>query len=624
MATNKPDLTRVWAATAPGTNIIDPDTTTPGKVAAGWQAEIPPFEHFNFLQKWFTAGLAHANEQGIMVWDANTIYPQYGLAKGSNGLLYEAITEQAGNDPTADDTNWHIYGVAKTFVQLRLIEPRADYEVIFLAGHTNMNTGEGLFIFKSTEVSSDNNGTKALAPNSKIWARMTNGYGTPEMYGSLSDGTGDDTIAIQAALDNHAVVKCEGSDYRFTNLTINGNQRTFSMAKMGWFTTTSNTADAITIGGTFNVLQNIWIRGSGDALDGTVNRFHVTGFLNELNNCYATGQSRSALLVDGKECRVIRGQYKSALVAGIEMNVPDTFLDGPYCESNRDGVVARAGFNAVHVHSVGNSRMGFFMSGASHSQLTSCYGDTNGVNAYDVRDSGGGITFTDCWGFNSGFIANDSVDFQFFNCRNITMTGCRSNGEHIDTAGSKQGSIRFSGDANVVSLYGCWADREVTGLPLTGDTLAVAPINFIDCTGLLTKYSGQADSYVTPAIAVVASSTATRTLRIRADEAPDSPSVITYEATITVRPVTGTSVQHTKFIIMHGNAIGFPLPIVEQVYTVGSDMVDLAYNSMSYNPTADSFVKLGDLSLTITNKFSSTDIRCGMSIRRLETSNGFN
>lgn len=107
MATLKPDLTRVWANGAPPANVVDPDNTTPGKVDAGWQAEVPPFEHFNFLQKWFTQGLAHFNEQGIAVWDANTTYPIGGIAKGSNKQIYEAVQEQSGNDPVSDDgTNW--------------------------------------------------------------------------------------------------------------------------------------------------------------------------------------------------------------------------------------------------------------------------------------------------------------------------------------------------------------------------------------------------------------------------------------------------------------------------------------------------------------------------------------
>lgn len=110
MTTQKPDLTRVWANGAPPANVVDPDTTTPGKVNAGWQAEVPPFEHFNFLQKWFTQGLAHFNEQGIGVWDTDTTYPVDGLSKGSDGNIYVALQEQSGNDPVSDGgTNWELF-----------------------------------------------------------------------------------------------------------------------------------------------------------------------------------------------------------------------------------------------------------------------------------------------------------------------------------------------------------------------------------------------------------------------------------------------------------------------------------------------------------------------------------
>ena len=89
--TTKPDLTRVWAAGAPGANVEDPDITVPGKFDAGWEAEIPPFENFNFLQQLFTQGLAHFNEQGIGIYDAVTDYPVNGLTKGSDGNIYKAL-----------------------------------------------------------------------------------------------------------------------------------------------------------------------------------------------------------------------------------------------------------------------------------------------------------------------------------------------------------------------------------------------------------------------------------------------------------------------------------------------------------------------------------------------------
>lgn len=111
MSTSKPNLVRTWAAGAPASNVVDPDTTTPGKFDAGWLAEVPPFEHFNFLQQLFSQALAHTNEQGIMVWDSATTYPIDGLAKGSDGIVYKAVLEQSNNNPVGDGgTNWEIWG----------------------------------------------------------------------------------------------------------------------------------------------------------------------------------------------------------------------------------------------------------------------------------------------------------------------------------------------------------------------------------------------------------------------------------------------------------------------------------------------------------------------------------
>lgn len=132
MSTVKPDLTRVWAKDAPGSAIVDPDTTSAGKFAQGWRSEVPTYEHFNYLQKLFTQGLAHINEQGIPVWDANTLYPANALAKGSDGVVYNAINEQAGNDPTTDSVNWGVGIGSSTPVQ----QPRQ----IATAGQTNFDT----------------------------------------------------------------------------------------------------------------------------------------------------------------------------------------------------------------------------------------------------------------------------------------------------------------------------------------------------------------------------------------------------------------------------------------------------------------------------------------------------
>jgi len=154
--THKPDLTRVWAVDAPSGNIIDPSATTPDKFSDGWTAEVPPFEHFNFIQKFQTQGLAHINEQGIAVWDSVTTYPIGGLAKGSDGNVYKSLLSQSDNDPVSDGgTNWVDWEVtnrviiATSVAEVEGLTGVADYQVSLAGSKT------GVFLFDSSDLSSE-------------------------------------------------------------------------------------------------------------------------------------------------------------------------------------------------------------------------------------------------------------------------------------------------------------------------------------------------------------------------------------------------------------------------------------------------------------------------------------
>jgi hypothetical protein len=106
----KPDLTRAWASGAAPPDVTDPDSVIPGKYAAGWQAEIPPYEFFNFLQNQFSGGLAHINQNGIGVWDPVTDYQNGALVMGSNGWIYRALSDNQGVNPTTNATQstWRV------------------------------------------------------------------------------------------------------------------------------------------------------------------------------------------------------------------------------------------------------------------------------------------------------------------------------------------------------------------------------------------------------------------------------------------------------------------------------------------------------------------------------------
>jgi len=212
MSTLKPDLTRVWAATAPGANVVDPDVTTPGKVTAGWQAEVPPFEHFNFLQQWFTQGLAHANEQGIMVWDTDSTYPVDGLAKGSDGKVYKAVLEQSGNDPASDiGTNWIIYkeGVVSATEFGMINDDSTDNSAALLSllqsGTTDIYLPKGTYAVDSVVDATLTDDLHFVGPGVIRWSGI-------------------------ATTGNMVKVECAGFDFSYLNIESKGN----SLMCAGW------------------------------------------------------------------------------------------------------------------------------------------------------------------------------------------------------------------------------------------------------------------------------------------------------------------------------------------------------------------------------------------------------
>lgn len=105
----KPNVTRIWASAAAAADIVDPDVREPGKFAAGWTGEIPPYEYFNFLHKLFTQVLAHINERGIAEWDANTQYLQGMSYVQRNGQVYRAVADNKGRDPASSPSHWQTW-----------------------------------------------------------------------------------------------------------------------------------------------------------------------------------------------------------------------------------------------------------------------------------------------------------------------------------------------------------------------------------------------------------------------------------------------------------------------------------------------------------------------------------
>jgi len=241
--TDKPNLTRVWAKTAPGSNVVDPDTVTAGKFAAGWQAEVPPFEYFNFIQKQVTEGLAHINEQGIAVWDADTVYPVAGLAKGSDGNVYKALISQSDNDPVSDGgTNWIDWEVSNRVIRVTSVAAMMSFSlptdalVQTIGFYAAGDGSSALYRWDASTDKSTHNGGRVIDPTHSVspgaagwWTAENSGLGvfrvdadfiSIENYGAIP-GT-DCTDAAKACFLNERNILLGAGTHEINDTVIVG------------------------------------------------------------------------------------------------------------------------------------------------------------------------------------------------------------------------------------------------------------------------------------------------------------------------------------------------------------------------------------------------------------------
>jgi len=122
MAT-KPDMTIAWSQS--GTNVKPADS----KIDAGWIAEKPPFQTYNWWQNRADHFLQHVNVEGIPIWDLLTTYAIGSISKGSDGVLYKSLTANINIDPVADaGANW----IQTTFIEGGIINDENDNIILEL------------------------------------------------------------------------------------------------------------------------------------------------------------------------------------------------------------------------------------------------------------------------------------------------------------------------------------------------------------------------------------------------------------------------------------------------------------------------------------------------------------
>lgn len=124
-------LNLLWAS---GGDILDPGDT---KYQTGWGVEVPPRQWENYIQNKQDQAIAHINQHGIAVWDAETEYQaDTSYAQGAtNGTIYRAKVTHAGQNPELDTLNtyWDIaFAAAGDFYT------KAEVDADFLAKAQNL------------------------------------------------------------------------------------------------------------------------------------------------------------------------------------------------------------------------------------------------------------------------------------------------------------------------------------------------------------------------------------------------------------------------------------------------------------------------------------------------------
>jgi hypothetical protein len=106
---SKPDFSYQWSS---GGAIVAPSNV---KIQTGWTAEVPPFQWENYLQNRQDNAILHLFQKGISEWDAlsNYYFTTSGVrsyVQGSDGIIYVAVSDSIGQDPTTDltDTYWKV------------------------------------------------------------------------------------------------------------------------------------------------------------------------------------------------------------------------------------------------------------------------------------------------------------------------------------------------------------------------------------------------------------------------------------------------------------------------------------------------------------------------------------
>ncbi len=104
--TTRLDVSRIWAGNDPAVSVIDPGTE---KYGIGWVAEIPAYQHMNYLQYRIDTNLRALAERGMFEWGIEVDYQKGALAWDElDSFVYIAKVNSPAVDkaPSLNPDHW--------------------------------------------------------------------------------------------------------------------------------------------------------------------------------------------------------------------------------------------------------------------------------------------------------------------------------------------------------------------------------------------------------------------------------------------------------------------------------------------------------------------------------------
>ena len=126
-----------------------------------------------------------------------------------NGDIVKSTIDGNVNDPNVDMTGWDFDdNSVSSIAKLRLRGAKKDQRIYLTSVNEDQGAGGGDFVATQKAGLVDNGGTIVSSADPNIfWARITDGFVTPHMFGAVGDGVSDDLVSFQKAVaSGYAVV----------------------------------------------------------------------------------------------------------------------------------------------------------------------------------------------------------------------------------------------------------------------------------------------------------------------------------------------------------------------------------------------------------------------------------